>query len=129
MMRIDKHTKKTRGSLAFFSKQPKKTEGYTPEGHRDTGKNRKKSFKPKFNAFLKNRPNYAYLRSKPLNYQETGNAQPHSLVIGCPEISHHDFVGASFKIGHLRSFRNIDQSVLLAAAGHWIQLTATLLLI
>jgi hypothetical protein len=44
-------------------------------------------------------------------------------------LSHHDFVGVSFKIDHLRqpmtftqrSFRNIDQSALLAAAAnlHW----------
>jgi hypothetical protein len=45
---------------------------------------------------------------------------------GCPEISHHDFVGASFVISHIRqpmaffqrSFRNIDQSALLTAAAY-----------
>jgi hypothetical protein len=51
---------------------------------------------------------------------------PDSLrsTFGCPGISHHDFVGASFEISHIRqpmtfsqrSFRNIDQSALLAAA-------------
>jgi hypothetical protein len=44
----------------------------------------------------------------------------------CPGISHHDFVGASFEISHIRqpmtftqrSFRIIDQSALLAAAAY-----------
>jgi hypothetical protein len=52
----------------------------------------------------------------------SGHAQPRSLVI----FSHHDFVGVSFEIGHLRqpmtltqrTFRNIDQSALLAAVAY-----------
>jgi hypothetical protein len=45
---------------------------------------------------------------------------------GCPGISHHNFVGASFEISHIRqpmkftqrSFRNIDQFALLAAVDY-----------
>jgi hypothetical protein len=45
---------------------------------------------------------------------------------GCTGISHHDFVGASFEISHIRqpmtftqrSFRNIDQFALLVAVDY-----------
>jgi hypothetical protein len=37
---------------------------------------------------------------------------------GCPGISHQDFVGASLEISQIRSFKNIDQSALLAAAAY-----------